>query len=75
MSVLDGGELLKCVLGAVGRNSGAEKVLATVSVITVFLLMIGGAVLCVTDKGNITLLIVAAYPTLLWFFEKIAKTS
>ena len=75
VSVLDGGELLKCALGAAGCRHGAEKVLTTVSVITVLLLLIGGAVLCVIDKGNLTLLIVAAYPALLWFFEKISKTS
>lgn len=75
VSILDGGELLRCALSAVGYCDGGEAALAFISGIAVVLLIIGACVLVFIGRGNVSMLIVALYPAGMWFFEKIAKTS
>ena len=74
-SALDGGEILKCSLGLLGMESLTDVALRFMSALVLLPLAATSLWLCFQGK-NPTLLIVSGYLTALVFFsEKIEKTS
>lgn len=76
VSVLDGGEILRCGLCLAGAERMATFILRCTSVAVLILLWICALWLYVQSPGNPSLLIVCAYLTAMLFFsEKNEKTS
>lgn len=74
VSVLDGGEILRCVLCLRGRERASDRVVRAVSLLVILpMLAMGWRLL---RRGNPTLCIVGAYLTLMVFFsDKIEKNT
>lgn len=76
VSVLDGGELLRCALCLCGVVSLADRIVQLISWCVISLILIMGFCLVVQRPSNPTLLIVGVYlATTLFFSRKNEKTS
>lgn len=75
-AALDGGEIIRCVLGMLGRDSLSVPLLKVTTILTLLLLTLGGIWQFLQEKENPTLLIIGIYLAVATFFsEKNEKTS
>ena len=68
-AALDGGQILRCLLFAAGRETAADRVLAVLSAAVLLPVAAAAWYLLLAGRGNVTLLIVSLYLTLLVFFH------